>query len=166
MHENEKWKWSCSVVSDPQWPHGLQPSRLLRPWDFPGKNTWVGCHCLLQGSGKVDTNTRAHLKDLVSVDCNQDASSKSTYKLLENLTWRSPLTGPWVPQIPKYQAQIFPAFQPAPFEGSWNDCESELWYLKKASRKQSLWARDKAQSWAIAPPSGKWKRFPISDRMC
>ena len=41
------WKWSRSVVSDPQWPHGLQPSRLLRPWDFPGKSTGVGCHCLL-----------------------------------------------------------------------------------------------------------------------
>ena len=47
MHESEKWKWSCSVVSDPQWPHGLQPSRLLHPWDFPGKSTGVGCHCLL-----------------------------------------------------------------------------------------------------------------------
>ena len=29
-------------------PHGVQPSRLLRPWDFPGKSTGVGCHCLLQ----------------------------------------------------------------------------------------------------------------------
>ena len=29
-------------------PHGLQPSRLLHPWDFPGKSTGVGCHCLLQ----------------------------------------------------------------------------------------------------------------------
>ena len=28
--------------------HGLQPTRLLRPWDFPGKSTGVGCHCLLQ----------------------------------------------------------------------------------------------------------------------
>ena len=28
-------------------PHGLQPSRLLRPWDFPGKSTGVGGHCLL-----------------------------------------------------------------------------------------------------------------------
>ena len=27
--------------------HGLQPTRLLRPWDFPGKSTGVGCHCLL-----------------------------------------------------------------------------------------------------------------------
>ena len=47
MHESEKWKWSRSVVSDCSWPHGLQPTRLLRPWDFPGKSTGVGCHCLL-----------------------------------------------------------------------------------------------------------------------
>ena len=48
MHESEKWKWSRSVVSDSSRPHGLQPTRLLRPWDFPGKSTGVGCHCLLQ----------------------------------------------------------------------------------------------------------------------
>ena len=28
--------------------HGLQPTRLLCPWDFPDKNTGVGCHSLLQ----------------------------------------------------------------------------------------------------------------------
>ena len=50
MHESEKRKWSRSVVSDSWRPHGLQPSRLLRPWDFPGKSTGVGCHRLLQGS--------------------------------------------------------------------------------------------------------------------
>jgi len=27
-------------------PHGLQPTRLLCPWDFPGKSTGVGCPCL------------------------------------------------------------------------------------------------------------------------
>ena len=37
------------VVSDSLWPHRLQPARLLRPWDSPGKNTRVGCHALLQG---------------------------------------------------------------------------------------------------------------------
>ena len=44
------WKWKVkgkSVVSDSQRPHGLQPTRLLGPWDFPGKSTGVGCHCLL-----------------------------------------------------------------------------------------------------------------------
>ena len=45
VHESEKWKWSHSVVSHPQRPRGLQPTRLLRPWDFPGKSTGVGCHC-------------------------------------------------------------------------------------------------------------------------
>ena len=48
MHESEKWNWSRSVMSDPQQPHGLQPTRLLRPWDFPGRSTGVGCHCLLR----------------------------------------------------------------------------------------------------------------------
>ena len=35
-------------MSDSVRPHRRQPTRLLRPWDFPGKNTGVGCHCLLQ----------------------------------------------------------------------------------------------------------------------
>ena len=38
-----------SVTSDSLWPCGLQPTRLLRPWDFPGKSTGVGCHFFLQG---------------------------------------------------------------------------------------------------------------------
>ena len=44
------WKWSHSVVSDSLQLHGLQPTRLLCPWDFPGKSTGVGCHCHLQSS--------------------------------------------------------------------------------------------------------------------
>ena len=40
---------SHSVMSSFLQPHGLGPTRLLRPWDFPGKNTGVGCHSLLQG---------------------------------------------------------------------------------------------------------------------
>ena len=48
-------QWTCcccrqiaSVVSDPVRPHRWQPTRLHHPWDSPGKNTGVGCHCLLQ----------------------------------------------------------------------------------------------------------------------
>ena len=48
MQESKKWKWSHSVVSDSSRPHGLQPARLLHPWDFPGKSTGVGCHCHLR----------------------------------------------------------------------------------------------------------------------
>ena len=40
---------SRSVLSDSLRPHGLQPARLLCPWNVPGKNTGVGCRFLLQG---------------------------------------------------------------------------------------------------------------------
>ena len=40
---------SRSVMSDPLQPYGPQPTRLLCPWDSPGKNTRAGCHSLLQG---------------------------------------------------------------------------------------------------------------------
>ena len=43
---------SCLTVQ----PHGLQPTRLPRPWDSPGKNTGVGCHFLLQGM-KVESES-------------------------------------------------------------------------------------------------------------
>ena len=39
-----------SVTSDSLRPHGLQPARLFCPWDFPGKNTGVSCHFLVQGT--------------------------------------------------------------------------------------------------------------------
>ena len=41
---------SHSVMSDSLWPHELQPSRLLCPWNSPGENTGVGLFLtLLQG---------------------------------------------------------------------------------------------------------------------
>ena len=55
MHKGEKWKWSRSVVSDSERPHGLQPTGLLHPWDFPGKSTGVGCHCLHEDKGIIET---------------------------------------------------------------------------------------------------------------
>ena len=42
-------EWFRSVVSDSLRPHGQWPTRLRGPWDFPGKNTGVGCHFLLPG---------------------------------------------------------------------------------------------------------------------
>ena len=37
---------SCPTLRDPV---DCSPTRLLRPWDSPGKKTAVGCHSLLQG---------------------------------------------------------------------------------------------------------------------
>ena len=41
-------KWSHSVMSNSLQPHGLF-TKLLRPRNFPGKNTRVDCHFFLQG---------------------------------------------------------------------------------------------------------------------
>ena len=38
------------VMQDSQKPHIMQPTRLLHPWDVPGKSTGVGCHFLLHHS--------------------------------------------------------------------------------------------------------------------
>ena len=44
----------ASAMSDSLWPHELKPTRLLCPWDSPGKNTGVGCH--------IHTHTHTHMK--------------------------------------------------------------------------------------------------------
>ena len=46
-----KRRHACSAAQSclTLWPHGLRPTRLLCPWDSPGKKTGVGCHFLLQG---------------------------------------------------------------------------------------------------------------------
>ena len=39
---------NCSVLPNSLQPHRLQPTRLLSPWNSPGKNTGMGGHSLLQ----------------------------------------------------------------------------------------------------------------------
>ena len=39
--EREELKVLVMVVSDFLRPHGLWSTRLLRPWDFPGKIPWT-----------------------------------------------------------------------------------------------------------------------------
>ena len=53
-----------SVVSDSLQAHGLYPTRLLCPWDSPGKNTGMGCHALLQGIF-LNQGSNPHLRHLL-----------------------------------------------------------------------------------------------------
>ena len=58
-------------------PHRQQPTRLLRPWDSPGKNTGVGCHFLLQCM-KVKSESEVAQSCLTlhnPMDCSQPGSS-------------------------------------------------------------------------------------------
>ena len=57
-------KWSvgaCSVMSNYLGPHGLEPTRLLCPWNFPDRSTGVACPSLLQG-GLADQGIKPGIK--------------------------------------------------------------------------------------------------------
>ena len=58
----------CSVMPDSLQPYGLQLTRLPCPWDFPGKNTQVGCHFLLHWFDQD------HGKEGLAADLGCDAS--------------------------------------------------------------------------------------------
>ena len=67
----------ASVVSDSVRPHRRQPTRLLRPWDSPGKNTGVGCHFLFQCM-KVESESEVAQSCLTlsnPMDCSPPGSS-------------------------------------------------------------------------------------------
>ena len=75
---------SCSVVSNFLPPHGLEPTRLLSPWNFPGKNTGVGCHFFLQGIFPTQ-GSKLHLLHLLHCSgfftmCHLGSSGHHSYK--------------------------------------------------------------------------------------
>ena len=82
------WKWkvkeSRSAMSNSQRPHGLQPTRLLRPCDFPGKSTGVGCHCLLLSIHLILPDAARRLFDR-TLDCSH---LSQRYGGKKNSLWR------------------------------------------------------------------------------
>ena len=53
-------------MSDSLQPHGPQPTRLLCPWDSPGKDIGVDCHFFLQGIF-LTQGSALHLQHLYTV---------------------------------------------------------------------------------------------------
>ena len=70
-------QFSRSVVSNSLRPHELQPSKLLCPRNFPGNNTGVGCHFLLQCMKVKSESEVAQLRPTLSdlMDCSLPGSS-------------------------------------------------------------------------------------------
>ena len=90
-HVSQDCCCSCvvSVVSDSVRPHSRQPTRLPRPWDSPGKNTGVGCHCLIQCI-KVKSESEVIQSCLTlsdPMDCSLPGSSALGIFLARVLEW-------------------------------------------------------------------------------
>ena len=73
---------------------GLQPTKLLRPWDSPGNNTGVSCHFLLQGIFlKVLINNHFLFEELETKDY-FESESESRSAVSDSLSPRG-LYIPW-----------------------------------------------------------------------
>ena len=97
--------YACSVMYNSSLLHGLQPGRLLCPWDFPVKNTGVGCYSLLQGifptQGlnphllQADSLPSKPSRKLSGWRCCQSASREETTQKCQH-SHKDALLGPWV----------------------------------------------------------------------
>ena len=86
-------------MSNSQQPHGLQPTRLLHPWDFPGKSTGVWCHCLLRSAAcritillvcKCETQPKGRAESFLraeSLDLSLFCNSKGPLRNLLNISF-------------------------------------------------------------------------------
>ena len=76
-------------MSDSLWPHGLYPNRILRPWDFPGKNTGAGCHFLLQGIFLTQGSNLGflHCRQLLYHLSHQGSPSSQRYGFSSSHVW-------------------------------------------------------------------------------
>ena len=85
---------SCSVVSYSLRPYGLWPARLLCPWNFPGKNTGVDCHSLLQGIFLTQGLNLGllHCRQIPYLLSHQENESCS---VVSNSLWPHGLYSPW-----------------------------------------------------------------------
>ena len=95
----------ASFVSDSVRPHGLQPTRLLRPWDSPGKNIGVGCHFLIQCM-KVESESEVTQSCLTlsdSMDCSLPGSSIHGIFQARVLEWGAIAFSIWITSSPLNQ---------------------------------------------------------------
>ena len=90
------WVLSGSVTSDSLWPNGLQSTRLLYPWDFPGKNTGVGSHFLLQGIFPTQGSNLLWQVDSSPLNHRGSPQSEATLLQFHPWTWRKPTLFYWL----------------------------------------------------------------------
>ena len=85
--------------------HWLLPTRLLRPWNFPGKSTGVGCHFLLQGIflTQVSNPCLPYCRQMLYCLSHQGSPQKAEHRrtdAFELWCWRRLLRVTWTARRP------------------------------------------------------------------
>ena len=121
-------------------PHGLWPTWLLHPWDFPGKNTGVGCHfkCFPKLLIPAWRWSQCHSPRGRFTDCLKIIHSTSIKKQTESL-------------FPNPSQQSQPAFE---MSASWS-CSALSYAWPRLSHLLSLRARHLTVS-ATCPVCALW----------
>ena len=124
-------------MSDSLRPHGLQPAKLLCPWDFPGNNTGVDCHFLLQCMEVKSESEIAQSCPTLSdpMDCSLPGSSAHGIFQARVLEWGAivfSVTGVW----DECNCVIVRAFFGIVFLWDWNENSpfADLWPTTEFSK--------------------------------
>ena len=120
------------------WPLGLWPTRLLCPWDSPGKNTEVSCHFLLQGIflTKGSNTHLLHCRQILYHWATREAACEHEDNLKISSSghfssWLCDTTS----KILLFQLPSFPlsTFNPADSWSLWEEIKSEIEHLLRNS---------------------------------
>jgi len=76
----------------PLWFHGLLPTKLLCPWDFPGKNTWVGCHFVTQGIFPPRDRTHVSCVSCIGRRIRYHWATREPYRHIQILSYNKALS--------------------------------------------------------------------------
>ena len=125
------------------WPFGLYVARLLHWWDFPGKNTGLGCHFLLQGTFltqesspvlQADSLPLSHQASPYTLTTNRKdrwesrmaLTSNAVMKIKAGAIWHPRVTGAYVPARPQESDHVTGSLKK---DAIWqaHDCSNGCW---------------------------------------
>jgi len=120
------------------WPHRWQPTRLHHLWDSPGKNTGVGCHCLLHSIYKqLIYIYKTHFSTCTYVKMGFPGGS--VVKNLQCRNHRRLMFHPWVRKIPWRRAwQPTPVYLPGESHGQRSLAGYSKWGHEKSDTTKWL----------------------------
>ena len=97
-------KWSCSDMSNSLWPYGLKPTRLLHPWDSPGRNTGMDWHSFSRGSSQPKDGTQ--VSRIADRRFTLWATREALYKSILQLKKKKKLYHLTIPVLCKYPKEF------------------------------------------------------------